>query len=127
MKVLGLCKGRHVISNVLEYVFDTEIDPTDIPEMNRQAAKVLAGSDHVDLYVTGLSVALLAVVRFCIDNNISLTCYHYNRDTGEYYPQQVVVVNYCGFCGQPMGNGNYCQTCGAHDLSGPYKYINHIV
>lgn len=112
-KVLGLCKGRHEIPNVSEYVFDTEIDPTNIQALNCQAAKVLAGANHVDLYVTGLSVALLSVVRFCILSDISLTCYHYNRDTGEYYPQQVVSVESCGFCGQPRGSGHYCQFCGA--------------
>lgn len=113
MKVLGLCSGRHEIPNVSEYVFDANIDPTDIPALNRQAAKVLAGADHVDLYVTGLSVALLAVVRYCITNDITLTCYHFNRDSGEYYPQQVVSVEYCGFCHQPSGNGHYCKCCGA--------------
>lgn len=43
-KVLGLCKGRHEIPNVSEYVFDTEIDPTNIQALNCQAAKVLAGA-----------------------------------------------------------------------------------
>lgn len=43
------------------------------------------------LYVTGLSVALVAVINACIRVGIGLTLMHYNRDTGNYYPQDVLV------------------------------------
>lgn len=41
------------------------------------------------LYVTGLTVATVAVINVCIRVGISLTLMHYNRDTGSYYPQDV--------------------------------------
>lgn len=47
---------------------------------------------HIDLYVTGLTVALIAVINCCVDEGIALTLWHFNRESGEYYPQQVKVT-----------------------------------
>lgn len=44
----------------------------------------------LNLYVTGLTVALVEVIKFCNFNNIDLTLYHFNRDTNEYYAQEVL-------------------------------------
>lgn len=43
------------------------------------------------LYVTGLSVALVSVINVCMRVGISLTLMHFNRATGDYYPQGVLV------------------------------------
>lgn len=43
----------------------------------------------VDLYVTGLTVALIAALNVCRAEGISVTLWHFNRATGRYYPQQV--------------------------------------
>lgn len=43
------------------------------------------------LYVTGLSVATVAVINVCIRVGISLTLMHFNQATGDYYPQGVLV------------------------------------
>lgn len=46
---------------------------------------------HIDLYVTGLTVALVAVINCCAKEGIDLKLWHFNRDTGEYYPQDVMI------------------------------------
>lgn len=92
---LGLCgPGRHDIPGVSGFVFPADVDPLDTDGLSKHAAKALcdaglceAGS--LDLYVTGLSVALVAVVNACCERGIPLTVWHYNRDTGSYYPQPV--------------------------------------
>jgi len=43
----------------------------------------------INLYVTGLTVALIAVLNTCKRHNIPVTLYHYDRDTGDYFPQPV--------------------------------------
>lgn len=47
------------------------------------------GNFHLDLYVTGLSVALVAVLNAARVRKVSVTLYHYDRETGEYYSQEV--------------------------------------
>lgn len=42
------------------------------------------------LYVTGLSVALTAVINVCQRNDIALTLMHYDQGSGDYYPQEVL-------------------------------------
>jgi len=89
MKKLGLCVGRHEIPQVREYIFPNELDPLDLEGMEQQAKSKLAGASELILYVTGLTVALICVVNVCRELNIKLTLMHYNRDNGEYYPQEV--------------------------------------
>ena len=90
---LGLCKGRHEIAGVTEYVFPQEVDPLDVDGLLAQASSAIHGADFVNLYVTGLTVALVAVINACAIQQIPLTLWHYDRESGEYYPQSVEV---CG-------------------------------
>lgn len=62
---LGLCKGRH-----------------ELPVKDYDSGKL-------ELYVTGLSVALVSVLNVCRILNINVLLYHYNRDTDNYYKQEV--------------------------------------
>ena len=43
----------------------------------------------LDLYVTGLTVALVAVLNVCREEDIKVTLYHFNRENGSYYEQKV--------------------------------------
>lgn len=43
------------------------------------------------LYVTGLTVATVAVINVCLHVGISLTLMHFNQANGNYYPQGVLV------------------------------------
>lgn len=87
-KLMGLCAGRYEIP-VREYIFPNELDPLDIKGMEMQAREKLAGTSELILYVTGLTVALVAVVNVCRELNIKLTLMHYDRTSGDYYPQEV--------------------------------------
>lgn len=90
IKNLALCAGRHQMPATVEgFVFSQEVNPLDIQGLHDQAAAVLDGVTALNLYVTGLTVALVEVINVCRINGIALTLYHFNRDTGEYYPQKV--------------------------------------
>lgn len=100
---VGLVKGRHDIPDVFGYIFDEIEDVTDVESLEKHARNILSrvmfgykvktGSSTdctVHLYVTGLTVALGAVVAACLELRLYLVLYHFNRDTGEYYPQTVI-------------------------------------
>jgi len=94
-KVLGLCKSRHEIKGVTEYVFGNTLDPLAIEEMELHAIEKLRGVKQLDLYVTGLTVALVAVINACSILGVTLTLFHFNKETGEYYPQRVKLSTPC--------------------------------
>lgn len=113
INIVGLCAGRHNLP-VSNYIFDEINDPTDFAGMRKTAAQWVdahcdlhrsfgAGLNQLDytdvavcvgtpltIYVTGLTAALTAVLSVCAQCGISVTLMHYDRDTGEYLPQQVL-------------------------------------
>lgn len=111
---LGLTDGRHELPPVDGFIFPMEVDPTDLDYINDTVSEKLQslvgihkvarvginqgsyddvlcfeGEKQVHLYVTGLTVLTAAVINYCALNGISLTLYHYNRDTKDYYPQRM--------------------------------------
>ena len=90
-KKFGLCLGRHNIPGVENYIFGNELNPLDIADMEKQAAKKLRAfhDGKITLYVTGLTVALISVLNVCRDFNITVTLMHYDRESGNYYAQEV--------------------------------------
>lgn len=98
---VALCQGRHLIPQATNgSIFPMEIDPLDLVDMAKTiSTKLDPIKSHIsliNLYVTGLTVALIEAVKYCESNKINLTLYHYNRDTGEYYPQNVFDFLECG-------------------------------
>lgn len=93
IKKIGLCQGRHEIPEVTEYFFGQTLDPTDINGMYNEAFEKIETQmqdvDVIHLYVTGLTVALVAVINATRTVDMPLILYHFDRETGEYYPQQV--------------------------------------
>lgn len=115
--VAGLCRGRHEIKEVEDkYIFDEITDVTDIYNISHRALKFVMdefrneklmyrtididddGSDiisgkkirgHMNLYVTGLSLALVEVIKACHEVDIMLTLWHYDMSSEEYFPQEV--------------------------------------
>lgn len=105
---LGLCKGRHEMP-VKDFVFNGELNPTDINEINHQARKWLTTlnkrfskstgynledctSVNFEIYVTGLTVALIEVInvlKLSLKDNVSITLKHFDREANNYFPQQV--------------------------------------
>ncbi len=90
MKYMALCDSRHPIPDAVDgAVFPNTINPLAVEELEQMAKSALVNTDSLTLFVTGLSVALVAVINVCHANNIILTLMHYDRDTGTYYPQKV--------------------------------------
>lgn len=89
-KYMELCKFRHSIPDAVDgAIFPNTIDPLAVEDLESTAYTVLDGVDSLVLYVTGLSVALVATLNACRDRGITVKLMHYNKDTGTYYPQKV--------------------------------------
>lgn len=90
---LGGVAGRYEIPEVVGFVLDKVEDPGNI---NKITADVFASLDKqdltngLDLYVTGLTSVTIAVIKYCFDNHISLTCFHFDVITKTYIPQVVL-------------------------------------
>lgn len=49
----------------------------------------LTADKAIDLYVTGLTALTVSVIKLAANNGISLTLWHFDRDTNSYFPQVV--------------------------------------
>ena len=114
---VGLCAARHEMP-VNEFIFDTEVNPLDVATLQTLAKNRLRalGDEHkcplvaivdinyedddenyVDLryrctlrlYVTGLTVALIAAIEEARNLFDKVVLMHYDRDTGKYYEQWI--------------------------------------
>ena len=93
LKRMALCKGRHDMpSEVQGAIFDCEVNPLDPDKLLKEViqSKKLENIDYLILYVTGLTVALVAVMNACKMLGVRIMLMHYNKDTGKYYPQEVL-------------------------------------
>jgi hypothetical protein len=113
-KTMVLCAGRHEMPANDGAIFPGEINPLDVAGLEVQARKrllemfpewkqgygslpnqicptdiLVAVRGELRLYVTGLSVALVAVINVCRWMGVDLTLLHFDRESGEYYPQMV--------------------------------------
>ena len=87
-KNFGLCEGRHEINGVTEYIFGNTIaDPTDTEGLKRKALAFFV--ECINIYVTGLTVALIAAINAAKEIGASVTLYHFDRETGNYFEQSV--------------------------------------
>jgi hypothetical protein len=111
---LGLCAGRHDMP-VDGYIFEDAVNPTDVIALEDKAIKRLKAlfpfvevsigrmpnqADYtdvpvyirgeLDLYVTGLTTALVAVLNACRLLGVDVTLWHFDRDAEAYYSQWVV-------------------------------------
>ena len=85
-----LCEGRHAIPQAIDgAIFGNELNPLAVDEMEAEAFRKLEGLKFLHLYVTGLSVALVAVLNAARKLGVKVTLYHFNRENGGYYPQEV--------------------------------------
>lgn len=89
---VALCASRHDIPEAVDgAIFDHEVDPTRPLRLEAEARHVIreSGVRFLTVYVTGLSVALVAVINACHALGVGLVLMHYDRETGGYYPQYV--------------------------------------
>lgn len=90
---LSLCEGRHAIPQAEDgSIFGNTINPLEPQGLQAEAESKLRELDikSLDLYVTGLTVALVSVLNACRELEIEVTLYHYDRESDNYYPQQVL-------------------------------------
>lgn len=93
---VSLCEGRHPIPQAVDgALFGSVIeDPTDVEGLTAEAEDILLDRvgchGHVDLFVTGLTVALIAVINAARKLEDSVTLWHYDRESGKYFPQEVM-------------------------------------
>lgn len=96
---LGLCKGRHEIKEVEKYIFDEDYfsDGKKIKDLSSQVSHVInfvvankLQKQEVNLYVTGLTVALISVLNAFKVSHIKVNLYHFDRDTNTYFKQEVL-------------------------------------
>lgn len=90
---LGAVAGRHEIKGIDGYVLNAVENVTDLGSIekavNASLDEQLKDYEKLDLYVTGLTSVVLAVVKYCYDNNVKLSCYHFDRDSGGYFEQVI--------------------------------------
>jgi len=100
-RILALCEGRHEMpSDVEGSIFPQTIeDPFDFEGISKTVKEKLYGIKELDLYVTGLTVLTVEVIKYCVKNEVDLTLFHYNTHTGAYDAQRV--------CGHIM----WCNSC----------------
>lgn len=87
---LVLCHGRHNVPQAVDgYIFENAVDPLDVAGLEERALYVLQDCETLDLYVTGLTVALVATLNAARRLGVHVTLWHYDRDANDYYPQKV--------------------------------------
>ena len=90
---VALCAGRHDIPQAKDgYIFSEVVDVTDPLKLEAVAIRRIRElrCGYIDIYVTGLSVALIAALNAARRLDVSVVLYHYNRETGEYFSQGVI-------------------------------------
>ena len=90
-------KGRHSLP-VTDYVFNNEIkDVTDVDKIQQdvdyyfnELSKTCNDKVQIILYITGLTVVTLAIVKACKRLDYELVAMHFDRDSNCYFGQQVL-------------------------------------
>lgn len=89
---IGVCKGRHEMPCDF-YIFGSEIkDPTDVKSLELEAeasisALVKDSNTRLEIYITGLTVAVIAVLKAAIKYSVNVVAMHYDIRTNKYYEQ----------------------------------------
>lgn len=122
--IVGLCAGRHELP-VSTYIFGHIDDVLNFSTMNAIAEKYilenchpritsgqgvnqadytdvecLISDDPLNVVVTGLTACTIAVMWACALYGVTLTLWHFDRDSGKYMPQ------HCNFSGRYTENND---------------------
>lgn len=84
----GLCAGRHDLP-VSDFIFADgditfPINPTALLDIVATKLNFVNFGDKLDVYVTGLTPATVAIIKFCSINGTKLTLKHFDRDSNSY-------------------------------------------
>ncbi|MDR1101000.1 MAG: hypothetical protein LBL34_01365 [Clostridiales bacterium] len=95
-QVYCLFEGRHELPQNNGVVFNAVVNPADIAGIEAQASDFVAklgdDVDGITVYVTGLTVGTVSLIKACANKGVGLTLLHYNAATGEYMPQEAISV-----------------------------------
>lgn len=92
---VGLVKGRHEMGDLVsDFIFKGPIDdPTDFGKMWLAADGFIGDLPmdvkEINLYVTGLTAALIEVIKVCRQYNIKLNLFHFDTKTNTYVKQEM--------------------------------------
>lgn len=88
---MELCKGRHSTPATDGAIFETEVNPLDVSVLELEAKDKLESLNitRLHLYVTGLTVALIAVLNASRELGIEVILWHFDRGSDKYYCQEV--------------------------------------
>ena len=87
----ALCQARYEMPvEVAGSIFNQEVNPLDVQGLEKIALNKVKGLDSLTLYVTGLTVALVATLNACKKAGVKVVLMHYNREDNNYYPQEVL-------------------------------------
>lgn len=94
---LGTIKGRHSLP-VTDYVFNEEIkDVTDVEKIQQdvdyyfnELSETCKDKIQIILYITGLTVVTLSIVKACKRLDYELVVMHFDRDSNSYFGQKVL-------------------------------------
>lgn len=96
---IALCEARHTMPEcVTGAIYPNTVDPVDVSGITATADTFLREhcNDDVNIYVTGLTICTITVVkaalmRLATDKQCpNLTLWHFDRATGNYYPQTII-------------------------------------
>jgi len=85
-----MVRGRHEIVGVNNFIFDAIDSVLDYGKLDKEALKgvenvlIKENANALELYVTGLSTALQAIINVCIYLNIPLDCMNYDAANNNY-------------------------------------------
>lgn len=108
MEVLkvGVCESRHEMP-VDTFIFPQVVDPLNVDKLEKEAELKLASLLRImtvqqldtkslkgtgitlHIYVTGLTVATLAIINAARKLFNNIVCYHYDYNSNTYYPQEI--------------------------------------
>lgn len=113
----GLVGGRHPLP-VDQYIWDSAEmvgDPMNRSQlMNHIGLTMPKGVETIEVYITGMTPCLLALVNWCWTNGVTLVTYQWNMVKGEYVPNVEMRFDVCPFCGGRRDHGVwYCPHCGS--------------
>jgi hypothetical protein len=110
-----LCEGRHDFPGDPKGIFGKSIEnPMDFDALFKKANQSIPeGTTDIQVYATGLTAAMLAVVDVCEQRRINLTVLHYSTTDGTYHEQYVGNFETCPFCKNRKSVLDYqCPHCG---------------
>ena len=92
---VGLVKGSHEMGDLVsDYIFKGSIDdPTDFGKMWLVADEFIGDLPmdvkEINLYVTGLTAALVEVIKVSRSYDIKLNLFHFDTKTSTYVKQEM--------------------------------------